>query len=220
MNLLQIVDEVRKEASVSGGTLGTVNNATGETARLVTWVKRAYEELQNMYDDWWFLRKQDTFTTQDGVNIIPKPSDLNIWDVSRLFDNGGAKIDLLEYTGLEHKIDASHTGKPYLFYINGDNTLLADRMPDDEYTYTFDYFRVPFEMTQDADEPAFPAQFHRVLVGRALIFYGNYEAAVEVKQQGGEMYQSYLRGLMTNQLPHKRQFYGRSEPEEIRVVAQ
>lgn len=221
MNFLALVNELHQEASVAGTGLATVDNVTGENARLVLWIQRAHETIQNKYFDWKFLSKDSTFNTQTNTNIIQPPSDISIWDIKRLFDSNGSKVEFIYYSALgEDSIDPTVLGKPTRFIIKNDNTLLADPYPDAIYTFSYDYFRAPLVLAADTDVPLIPEQYHRAIVGLALMYYGNYESAPELKQQGQEMYMLYFKPLEFHQAPNKQQTYGRSDSVEIQVVAQ
>jgi hypothetical protein len=218
MTFLELVNKLRRECSVSGSGLPSVTNQTGESARLVGWIQQAYNEIQALNVDWFFLRKQGTFTTVPGINLITPPTDLNVWDVERFYDDDGNQVVAIEYAKFDRKINPSETGKPDLIIIRNDNRLLLERMPDGAYQYHYDYFRKPFTLTTDLDVPAMPEQFHMAIVARAMILYGNYESAAEIIKQGTEAYTIALKQLEMNQLPNKQQYYGRSEPAFIQVV--
>lgn len=221
MNRLELVNKLHQECSVSGNAVPSTIDQTGEYARLVAWIDTAYEEIQTEYFDWKFLKVfNSSFTTNTGTNIIPAPSDLGIWDVERMFDDSGNRLDVIEYADLIDKIDNSITGKPSRLIIMDDNTLMTDPYPDDAYTYEFDYFKVPDIMTADGDTPIFPANFHRVIYARAMILYGNYEAAEEVIKQGTELYKLSFKQLMNHQLPRKQDYYGRGAMVHLQVTAQ
>ena len=59
-------------------------------------------------------------------------------------------------------------------------------------------------MAANGDVSPIPPQFHPVILGRALILYGNYEQAPEIKGQGQEIYGEYLARLENSQLPNQR----------------
>lgn len=220
MTFLELVNDLRREASVSGSGVTTVLNQTGEPARLVRFIQTAYTEIQNIYFDWKFLRKESTFATVAGNNLITPPADLHIWDVKRIYDADGNPVDVIDYDDLDIKINSSETGRPQLFIVKNDNKLLMYPKPDAIYEYSYNYFRNPFKLTVDTDTPAFPEQFHKVIVGRALIMYGNYESAAEAVKAGTELYQTFYPRLHASQAPNKDQTYGRSSPQHIQVVAQ
>jgi len=90
---------------------------------------------------------------------------------------------------------------PAMVVIMPDNSLRFDPVPDAVYTITADYFKSPTILAADDDDSDIPEEFHRnVILGRALMFYGNFENAAEAKEQGVELY-SHLGRLESLQLP-------------------
>lgn len=217
MTFLELVNALRRECSVSGSGVTTVANQTGESKRLVEWIQQAHEDVQNYFFDWRFLKKTATFTTQNTTNIIQPPADLNIWDLERLYDSSGNEVEFVEYADVRELIDPTVIGEPTRFILKNDNTLLADPYPDAAYEFTYDYFRSPQVLSADNDEPLIPVQFQRAIIGRAMMYYGNYESATEIKQQGAELFEYTLSKLVANQTATKQQFYGRSDSMDIRI---
>lgn len=218
MTFLELVNLLRAECSVSGSAVPAVTGQIGEFGRLVRWIQQAYEDVQNQNFDWNFLKKNSTFTTVASINVIPAPSDLNIWDIERIYDADRNQMEVIQYADLDYMIDETITGKPQFFVLKNDNTLMAYPKPDDAYLYYYNYYRKPFELLADNDTPAFPSQFHRIIVARAMIYYGNYESAPEIKTQGSEIFQTLMRRLIANQTPYQQHTYGRANPIDIRVV--
>ncbi|MDT8364292.1 MAG: hypothetical protein RQ714_06555 [Nitrosomonas sp.] len=220
MTLIELVNDLRREASVSGSAVTTAVNQTGENRRLVEWVKRAYTEIQNIFFDWRFLRVHGTFTTTAGNNTITAPADLNIYDVSRFFDDEGRELEIFQEEEVDWYLNPNLSGRPEYIIIKSDNNLRLYPTPDAAYSYTYDYFRVPFELVADSDEPAFDKQFHTIITARAMTYYANYESAPEIMKQGTELWQIFYPRLMAKEAPDKVQYYGRSDHKEIRVVAE
>ena len=63
MNLLQLTNQTRVECGVSGPTLSSVQNLTGESARILAWVQQAWIDVQTSKEDWLFLRETFEFNT-------------------------------------------------------------------------------------------------------------------------------------------------------------
>lgn len=217
MTFLELVNDLRREASVSGSAVTTTINQTGESRRLVEWIKRAYTEIQNIYFDWRFLRVKSTFTTVANNDTITAPDDLNIYDIGRFYDADGSHVEVMQEEDIDWYLDPDKTGRPEFIIIKSDNNLRLYPKPDAAYVYTYDYFRKPFELSGDADVPVFDAQFHTVITARAMTYYANYESAPEIMKQGTELWQIFYPRLMAKEAPDKAQYYGRSDPKEIRI---
>ena len=65
MNYLQLVNRARVECGVSGASnaLTTVQNATGESARMANWINSAWVDIQTAKEDWQWLRTSIEFNT-------------------------------------------------------------------------------------------------------------------------------------------------------------
>tara|TARA_R110002049_G_scaffold25294_2_gene88914 strand:- start:1227 stop:1889 length:663 start_codon:yes stop_codon:yes gene_type:complete len=220
MNRIQLVNSLSIEASIAGNGVTTTNSQSGENQRLVSWIDQAYEDIQTEYADWKFLKAKSSFDTQVGVNIIQPAGDLNVWDIERIFGPNGEPMPVEISEEVDYFIDETITGEPTKFILQDDNTLMAYPKPETVKTFTYSYFKSPHIMTADTDTPAFPAQFHRAIVGRALIYYGNFELAPEMIQQGTFIYQSVYHKLLANQACGERRLYELSASPEITVVAQ
>src|SRR5271155_4174483 len=66
-NYLQLCQDLYREVGAAGGTpanaIPTTVNTTGEILRLVNYIHDAELDIQNMWVDWKWLRKQLTFYT-------------------------------------------------------------------------------------------------------------------------------------------------------------
>ena len=63
MNYLQLATRLRQEAQMSGTGPVTVLNQVGQMKLVVDWVNQAYEAIQNLHDDWDYLRTDFSFNT-------------------------------------------------------------------------------------------------------------------------------------------------------------
>lgn len=66
MTFLQGVNRLKSECGVTGDDLTAVTSQTGEYARLVNWYNSAWEDIQNMREDWEWMRTTATFPTVAG----------------------------------------------------------------------------------------------------------------------------------------------------------
>lgn len=70
------------------------------------------------------------------------------------------------------------------------------------YTIVGDYYRAPSQMSLDTDTPTgLPAAQHMIIVWKALLDYGGYEAASEVYQRAQMHYDSMMAQLEVLRLP-------------------
>lgn len=218
MNFLQITQELARMAGMSGGGPSNTEGQSGESQRAVDFVRIAYEDVCNLHFDWDFLWATDTIDVTDDFALYPAPSDLHIWDAKRVFLDG-EPLPVIEWADYQPDQYAGN-GRPQCLVIRPDNAVLLCPHPDDSYTLSFDYFKQADPLVTSTDTPAIPEPYHRVILGRALILYGNYEAAEDAMKQGMEIYQEYLAKLEMYQLTRRQQTHGRQESIDITVVAQ
>jgi len=215
MKFLELCQEVVRLGGISGTGPATTSSQNGEYRRVVMFVSEAYEEVCSQHFDWDFLWDQVTGTQSDEV--VTPPANLGIWDAERLFLEG-EPIECIPHA--DYMPETLSDARPYAAVILPSGALQLIPAPDQPYDIVFDYFKAAPSLAADADEPLMPARFHRVIVGRAMVLLGNFEAAEEVKQQGVELYQKYLLALEAHQLSRRQQTYGRQEAKDITVTAQ
>jgi hypothetical protein len=89
------------------------------------------------------------------------------------------------------------TGKPSVYTIKPDESILLYPIPNDVFTIVGEYFRTPDTMDIDADEPIFPERFHEAILYRAMMFYGMYSQEVDKYSAGEREYKRVMRGMRT-----------------------
>jgi hypothetical protein len=132
------------------------------------------------------------------------------WDTNtfRIVPNGETTEEFIlvaQYEDVKDEILDTSSGTPWRVTIMPNNTLRFEGTPDAADTFKGDYYRGPDEdeLAANTDESSIPSRFHRVILGRALILYANYESAPEAKIQGQEIFEDYLARLENHQLPNR-----------------
>lgn len=213
MNFLQLVQELHSESGATGTAPSSVVSQTGQARRLVGWIKSANMDVQNLWMNWKFLFSRDTGRTLNpGVNTLTAPADLGagLWDSKtfRLVPVGSTVEEQLlvaQYEDTRDEILDESSGTPFRATVMPDNSLRFEGTPDAADEFRADYYREPdeTELAANVDTPSIPSRFHRVILGRALQLYANYESAPEAKIQGDEIYDTYLARLENSQLPNR-----------------
>ena len=212
MSYLDLVKELVRLASISdSGGPTTTAGQTGDYLKAVKYVTAAHEEVQGMFFDWDFLWSNATLDTSAGLATYAGAPDLGVWDVDRIYYNG-VKLRRVVWQSYTPTVTS---GPPSWFTVRPDNSILIGPTPDAAYTITYDYYKAPKVLSVDSDVPDIPAQFHRVIVGRALMLYGNFESAPDAKVQGQELYMAYLEQLKAHQLARRQQTHGRGASEAL-----
>lgn len=217
MTRLELVQLLVSYTGGANSGPSTTIGQVGDFAKAVEYIDAAHAEIQNLHFDWDFLWATATFNTSADVDLYAGTAGLGIWDIQRIWLDD-EKLYMLPWQMYRPELD--YTGAEFFGVIRPDNQLQIIPVPDDTYTVTYDYFRRPKVFAANADEPYIPVQFQRVIVGRALMLYGNFEAAEESKVQGQEIYNMFLGQLERHQLTRRQQTHGRQESAPITVVCE
>ena len=207
---LQLVQDLHRESGAAGAAPTTVLSQTGEARRMVNWIKSADLYIQNLWMNWKFLFANPGFsqTTTAAVATLAKPVNLGMWDLEtfRLTEFGSTVADPLaayEYEDVKREVLDTSQSVPWRVIVMPDNSLKFESVPNAAHTITADYYKNPVELAANADISAIPERYHRIILGRALWLYGNFENAKEQKTQGEEIYDEMLQQLETHELPSK-----------------
>lgn len=229
---LELVQDLATECGVSG-TISTVASPTGEIKRLVKWITQSYTEIQNMNGARWrWLRGDFTFdTTADDeeysfgdINDVVTASAITRFSSWRLNDYQNPPKQFLTASGVNgqtwliytkfdwwrniYSIGIQNSSIPHHIAVSPRDTILLGPAPNDIYTITGEYYKSSQTLTDDADTPEMPDQFHQLIVYRAMAKYAGFESANEVMirshVEGGPM----LSSLYANQGPR----FGKPEP--------
>jgi len=200
MNLLALVNRARVECGVSGPALTVVTSLTGEASRMLNWVISAWVDIQTEHEDWQYLRtafefnlvaQQQEYTSTDaGVSAT-----FGSWkrDSFRISSVGQSYADeqLTEFMDYNTFRDLYQYGnmrttyaRPVVVSITPNQSLAFGCNPDQAYVVTGEYYVKPVELSAATDEPNIPSRYHMLIVYRAMMYYGGYEAAPEVYQRG------------------------------------
>jgi len=212
MTFLELVQRLRDRSSVAGTGPSTVLGQTGELGRLVSWIVEADNEIQNKWFDWKFLWDESSFDSIDTVADYSLPLVAHF----ATFDPGsgrhGPKVwlgdDQLNFVPWSQfdKVQYTATGQPYDFTVKPDGKIKLAPTPDAVYTIDYEYYKKPVLLANNGDVSLIPERFHNAIIARALIFYANYEAAGELKEEGGEWLSSLMMQLEADQLPNADHF--------------
>jgi hypothetical protein len=97
------------------------------------------------------------------------------------------------------------TAKPTVFSVDPDNALAVWATPDHsitgQLTINGQYVASLTPLAENADIPVIPEPFHKIIMWRALMFYGGFEGSVDDFDRGQQEYRRMLAQLEFNQLP-------------------
>lgn len=208
---LELSQALHSEVGAAGVAPTSVTNQTGENLRLVNWIKRADLKIQRKWINWKFLRAEFTAgnTTSQGIGTLTKPVDLKTWDLKTftIIYPGETTVNPLpavEYEEVKGTILDTNEGPPGRVIVLPDNNLLFEPYPDGIYTVGADYYKKPIALADNGDISLIPEEAHEsAILGRAMMFYANFENAPEIKRQGEELYKEGMEELENHQLPNQ-----------------
>lgn len=220
MDFLALVNRARVECGVSGAAnpLLTLSGVTGESLRMKQWINSAWVDIQTAHEDWQWMREPVEFNTvtqqqfytptQAGVG-----STFGNWkrDSFRSSSVGQSYRDeqllnYMEYTTFRNLYMYANMrntyARPVVVTIQpGPNKSLGfGSIPDQPYVIAGEYYKLPQEFVNNTDEPNIPARFHMMIVYRAMMYYGGYEAAPEVLGRGEQEYKRMMNRLEIDQI--------------------
>lgn len=219
MNKLELTKRLSREAGVNQSGPVTTINQVGDYKRLVDWIDTAYEDIQTAHATWQFLRKEFSFATVSGTaTYTPAAAGLSDFAEWVSDDDGDSENFRIYLTAADEQFidyipwdlfrevylfgtQRTQTGRPTVYTIKPDDTLMFFPIPNDVFTCLGEYFRIPFTMTLNDDEPVFPDRFHIAVMWQALKYYGAYSQESDKYMTGQIEYRKRLRALEKSQLP-------------------
>lgn len=185
-------------------------------ARIVEWVQEAYSEILKMHP-WSFLWARATpsltigLTDYAGSDFSPVISNLGEIFARSMFDTtstGTPRVHYRDWTILDQQ--ATAVGPPRYFCRRPDGKISFYPTPDDTYALKFDYQRDGHTFASGSDTPLIPdASLHKIIVYKALQFYGMHDENSSAVQHGmvqfnillARMMDKYGKPLMTAPAP-------------------
>lgn len=216
MNFVALVERLRMECGVSGPYITDLQGTLPrEIERLKRWTITSWVEIQTRHPDWLFLRTQSSHTIPaHGSTLTPAEftaGTVQDWhaDTFRIGPDSGTFADSEPLPVMDYEawrigpgMTLTPEAQPNLLAIREkDQALFVSPQADQQYKLWYDYQRTPQELSGNTDVPICPARFHMIIVYRAMMKYGRYEAAPEVLADGRAEYRRMLGEMQEDQLP-------------------
>ena len=225
---LELVKDLHRESGAAGNAPSTVASQAGESLRLVRWIQRADSHVQKLWHNWDFLWSPTQYSaaTVAGTQDATAPTTQGAWD-EKTFKLDGDPIAVVEYSKVKGEVfntGVTDRAQPSRVIILPNKNLRFDPVPDAAYTITADYFLKPVTMDDTATSAnsiisKIPEEYHQVILGQALIYYGNYENAPDAKTYGVELVSEWLPRLESEFLPNEFNSRFTSSGNMIEVIA-
>lgn len=177
MTYLQIRTEVQYQLLDQSTGAGTIED------KVKTWVNKAYRDT--MYDPRFdFLDASSTKLTVSGTQTYDLATDVATLTNIRIEAN---KVNLIHKSPVEfdqmfpdQTTSTALSGLPryYMQFANAavaTPTIKVQPVPNAVYTMTYRYKKILADLSSDGDLPAFPLNFHQILIDGALIWGYKYQ---------------------------------------------
>lgn len=206
---LELCRDVHRESGHSGENLpASVTGQVGVLAKIVHWVREAWNEIQADYPQMRCLWYQPTGAVLAGKNAYTLP-DLGISagsklvpETSTLDDEDINQMDWRDFRALKyHKPDAAHVGQPHSFAIAPNNQVYLYPVPDKAYSFECEAFRARQVLSNGTDVPLLPEELRNAIKWRALMWLAEDEEDQAILNKAARGYENTLANIVSDQLP-------------------
>ena len=214
MTFLSLVKRVCRECGV--GEVTTTVSQSGEALRMCDWVNSAYMDVLGAHQDFGFLRTSTSFMSVAGqATYTPAQAgttNFGRWvrDSFRNYPTATGTsaevfMECVDYEGWRNLYqfgsNRTATSQPYYVAITPAKALGFGPVPAAGYTITADYFTAPVEMSGDSATHLIPTHYEMIIVYKAMMFYGGFEAASEVYDRGKLEFTRMMSKMRNDYLP-------------------
>lgn len=227
---LQLCQDLARECGIARGAAvpTTVVSQTGELARVVEWVVRAWNDIQGMHvaPGWRWMRSRwtvntvaddDTYAGTDCTDsrLSAVVSRFRRWihldsygysNVTMYLQSTGVAgesyLNFMPWEDFRHryKRGTQTSSRPAHFTIDPQNNLVLGPKPSAVYVLQGEYRMSNQVLDDDADTPEMPSDFHDLIVYRAMLEYGMHSVAAESLAAARLNYAVLLDQLRADQL--------------------
>lgn len=221
MNLLGIVQALHQEAKLAGSAPTGVAGQSGRPADLVRWAIEAWNDIQRERDSKWkWLRSDFTIdTTIDKASYVSTVDATDVDDVALITRFRAWELDSRQPPLIYLSADGKSTEREmfidewdhfrYLYVRNTHDSaypgsvvtdwndkLFLGPTPDAVYRVTGNYWKSNQILAVDADVPEMPADYHFLIVYRAIVKYAyntvSHEILARAQAEGAPLYDALV----------------------------
>jgi hypothetical protein len=202
VTFLELCQSLRRQVGAAGTGPANVEGQTGESARLVEWVRGEWLRIQQRHERWRFAWATGEVDLSPEFREFALPQDLSVIDEQTL-RIGKTIVSLLPWERFRSDYrDSTNVREPRIASIAPDGLLYLESEPPVGARLTFEYWRTPQTLASNSDVPRCPAVYHDAIVYAAMIQYGLYENAPEVVQQGRNNFAGVYQEMVNRELPN------------------
>lgn len=231
-NYLQLCQDLRREASISGTGPSATASQTGEYLRVTNWIKQAWIDIQNRHQapGWRWLRSPFTVNTvaEDDTYAATDCTDSRLSAAITRFrrwwlldDEGCPAIKCyLSSAGVAgenyltpltwnqfrdiYKRGTQTSSQPQHVAVDPQNNLVLGPKPSAVYVVSGEYQMSAQILAANDDTPEMPSDFHSLIWRYAMQMYAGHQAAPEAMARAISEGNRQMRQLERDQLPEMR----------------
>lgn len=193
MNYLQLCQRVASESGTVSGdaTPSAVAGQSGRLLKIVNWTATAWQQIQNLHDDWLWMRAEWTGNITGGTSKYTAAGwSLNRWgswitkaEVVTMFDPALGPVDETCLTPIawedyrkRYGRGVQIPGRPREYSISPVGEFCVGPIPDKSYVAKGEMWKNAQTLAADADIPELPdTSLHTVIVWKALLLLAQYD---------------------------------------------
>lgn len=193
MNYLALCqDTVRESGTISGdATPSAVTGQSGRLLKVVNWVAKAWTEIQNLHDDWLWMRAEFSATTTAGAprytsssfsltrfsRFITEPHGVTIYKTATgVSDEGELRFIDWQTWRATYGRGTQVNNRPRDYTISPAGEFCVGPVPDDTYTLRGEYQKSAQVLAANTDIPELPdTSLHSVIVWKALMLLAQFD---------------------------------------------
>lgn len=219
-NFLELCKRTLIECGVTAdvaNNITTVNNQSGEIARIIDYVREAYTMIQNKHPySWVWLWRETSQSLASGKRIFNPATEWGLkvlkWDSESfklyLTANGVASEYYLDWWDDWRLFNQAfnrgviQTSQPSVIVERPDKSLQLDTILQSAYTLSAQYYAAAEILTKDNDVPSMPEQYFLAIVWLATMSYAKYEeAGVLFNTTANTQYAAIMAQMEQTELP-------------------
>jgi hypothetical protein len=195
VNLVQIARRVKSESGRSGSGPASVALATGDDRRIIDACIDEWRDIQLEPYQWRWMRRsarvtlplQMSHTTASlGLSRMARPKRQNDdYFVTAALESDPTRewqVREVSWDWFRQNliVNTPASGPAQFWSWSPERELYVGPTPDQSQLLRLDYFVKPQELAADADTPEMPEEYHMLIVWRALMSIGVFDAANEI----------------------------------------
>ena len=182
-------------------------NSKGIQTAVKEFINRSINDIYTAELEWPFLHTDGTITTVAGTAEYALVSGYKSVDVDTAYlIEASTDIKVIPYIPYaqftnqfrERDLDPTTTdnrAKPDYFYLTQDDKIGLTPIPDDEYTFYYEYWATHADLSASTDEPAIPARYQDTIVIRSEYYVNQLRSNIDAASMKHQEYEKKIERM-------------------------